>query len=187
MKAKNDKVSWWQTKYTWFTILSIIFALVFPLLMSAISHFGGVIVLKEQVLIAILGVQATIVGFFGLIFINALTSFRSTFEILARGLEKPREKDEASQYALAWWKAHSNTTKNRTDFIRHSLVTGIFLASSMLSIILALAVTSTEGLFYLSYLSIGILLFVCLPQIFWAINELGKDPYQDWSKAILKN
>ena len=137
-------------------------------------------------LIALLGVEATIIGFFGLIFVNALASFRSTFEILARGLEKPREKNEDSHYAIAWWKAHSATTKNRTAFINHSLITGIFLASSMLSTIFGLAVIVGEWSFYLSYLSIGILLFVCLPQIFWAINELGKDPYQDWCKPILK-
>lgn len=158
---------------------------VFPFLMSIVSFFGWVLVLKEQVLIALLGVEATIVGFFGLIFVNGLASFRSIFEILARGLDKRREPKEASDYALAWSKAHTATTENRNAYINHSLVTGAFLIFSMFSVILALAVVFEEWMFYLSYLSIGILLIVCIPQILWAIHDLGKDTYQNWSQPIL--
>ena len=184
--SNNNKIKWWQTKYTWFTIASVIIAFVFSFIMSIASSFGWVLVLKEQVLIALLGVEATIVGFFGLIFVNGLASFRSIFETLARGFDKHREPKEASDYARAWWEAHSATTKNRIAYINHSLVTGAFLISSMFSVILALAVTFEDWTFYFSYLSIGILLIVCIPQILWAIHDLGKDTYQNWSQPILK-
>jgi len=44
----NKKIRWWQTKYTWFTIVSVIVAFVFPFLMNTASIFGWVLVLKEQ-------------------------------------------------------------------------------------------------------------------------------------------
>ncbi len=185
LKDKN-KIRWWQTKYTWFTIVSVIIAFLFPFLMDIASFLGWVLVLKEQILIALLGVEATIFGFFGLIFVNGLASFRSIFEILARGFDKQREPKDASDYARAWWEAHSATTENRIAYINHSLVTGAFLISSIFSVILALAVTSGDWNFYLSYLSIGILLIVCIPQILWAIRDLGKDTYQNWSQPIFK-
>jgi hypothetical protein len=181
----HKKIQWWQTKYTWFTIVSVIIAFVFAFLMSFASFFGWVLVLKEQVLIAVLGVEATIVGFFGLIFVNALASFRSIFEILARGLEKD-QLDPNENRIDSLMKAHTATTENRNAFINHSLVTGAFLISSMFLVILALAVTFEEWIFFLSYLSIGILLIVCIPQILWAIRDLGKDTYQNWSQPILK-
>jgi hypothetical protein len=173
--------------------------------MGIASFYGFVLVLKEQVIIALLGVEATITGFFGLIFVNALASFRGTFDMLERGWNKNDEKiqkvkespnnketyeyektvNEGSNYAQVWWEAIDATNKNKTTLVKHSVVTGILLVSSLLSAILALAVTFEKLVFFFSYLSIGLLLFGCLSQIFWLINDLGKDPAKNWSQAII--
>jgi hypothetical protein len=192
-REKQDAIRWWQTKYTWVTILTVIIAFIFPLLMWICTFYGFASVLNYEMLIGFLAVEATITGFFGLIFVHGLATFISTFDILARGLERQLDKKketeadkrEGREYFVGWNKAHTATTNNRTMYIKHSLVTGGVLIFSMLSVIIALTFTLEWLVFYFSYFSIGLLLFVCLPQILWAMNDLGKDPYHDWTEAIL--
>jgi hypothetical protein len=206
MNPRNDKVNWWQAKYTWFTITTVIIAFIFIYIMYLASEYDIVLVLNQQVLIGLLSVEATVTGFFGLIFVNGLSSFRGTFEMLQKGEERNTEKSErarenraniseeqyrqttqeVSHYSNAWMKAIMATNKNKSSFVNHSLIAGISLGAALFIAILSQAINSLQAVFWLSYLSIGILLFVSLPQIFWSIRDLGRDPYQDWNKDIFK-
>ena len=200
----TTKVKWWQTRYTGFTVLCIILSVIFVSLMQQASNYSYILVLNQQVLTALLGVEATVTGFYGLIFVNGLASFRGTFEMLQKGDERNSAKSErarehrgsiseeqysemtkeVSEYANAWMKAIMATNSNKTGFVNHSLIAGVSLVASILTAILSLAVNSIQTTFYLSYLSVGILVFISLPQIFWSIRDLGRDSYQDWSKGL---
>jgi hypothetical protein len=172
--------------------------------MQIASDYGYVLVLNQQVLTALLGVEATVIGFYGLIFVNGLASFRGTFEVLQKGEERNATKSErvkenratiseekykeitkeVSEYSNAWIKAIIAANSNKTSFVNHSLVAGFSLVVSLLIAILSLAASSGRAVLCFSYFSIGVLIFVSLPQIFWAIRDLGRDAYQDWSKAV---
>ena len=199
------KPKWWQTRYTLFTIICVIMSFAFVPLMQLAYSYNLVQIFNQQILLALLGVEATITGFYGLIFVNGLASFRGTFEMLQNGWDRNSAKSErarenkanisednylevtkeCSAFSNGWIKAVLAANSNKINFVNRSIVTGVSLVVSIFAVLMSLAVNSMQATFFLSYLSFEILVFISLPQIFWAIRDLGRDAYQDWSKGCL--
>ena len=128
-----------------------------------------------------LGSIKTIFCFFGLILVYGLTSLDNRFERFEKVWERLPEKsysNEKREDVNVWYMAVMNLNNWKKDFINNSLITGSFLVVSFIFAILALGVTNTAWISYISSISVGIL-FVCLFRIFWVVYNLKKDPAQN--------
>lgn len=68
--ATNDNV-----KFAWFLILSVILGFFLTFLLIIAFHFGTLSVFSDVTLTALIQAEATIIGFFGIVFIYGLTSY----------------------------------------------------------------------------------------------------------------
>jgi hypothetical protein len=184
--ATNDNV-----KFAWSLILSVILGFLLTFLLIFAFHFGTLLVFSDVTLTALIQAEATIIGFFGIIFIYALTSYdnrrdrieATKFDYTALNFKLLSEKKLAEEKAKEIYNATSkgahdlleNIKKNKKALIDYSLISGVCLLLSLLSFILALSAPNDEWTIFLSSSAVG-LLFVGIFQIFWTMHDLGKDP-----------
>lgn len=122
-------------------------------------------------LTALIEAEATILGFFGLIFVYALTSLDNRFERFEnsfhrledrleefRRLEEKNPSKEKREELMGWLNAVNNLNKRKKEVVYRSLVTGSFLVLSFLLAILALGFPKQEVVLYLASFSVGLLL-----------------------------
>jgi len=171
---KEQTISWLK-EHKLFVVLSIILIPCFPFLMSIAFMFGIVAVFSEAMLTALIEAVATILGFFGLIFVYALTSIDRRLEMFNIAWFERSKNFDSSLYAREWNKAVENLNKNKKKLVSNSLITGFYLVLSLLLAILALGFPNEEVVLYLASFSV-VILFVSIFQIFWTIYDLGKDP-----------
>jgi hypothetical protein len=175
-KSMKDQTISWLKEHRLLVVLTIIFIPFFPFLIAIPFVFGVVAVFSEAMLTALVEAIATILGFFGLIFVYALTSLDNRTDMLNTAWFEMR-KDMTPEYPQVWAKAVENVAKNKKKLVSNSLITGIFLVLSLLFAILALGFPNEDVVLYLTTFSVG-LLFSSILQIFWTIYDLGKDPAQ---------
>jgi uncharacterized membrane protein len=165
-----------------------VFGSIYPFIVNIILLFGAVAVLSQDVLKSLIEAEATIIGFFGLILIYALTSFdnrqdrleqhfydlaiasKADFKVNFGGATKT-----ISEIAETYGPLLKNLRENRKRLVDISVFVGFFLVLSLFSAILALGIPNQEWAFYLSTFSLASL-FLSIFQIFWMIYDLGKKP-----------
>jgi len=185
-KPMKEQTISWLKEHKLFVVLSIILIPCFPFLMGIAFMFGIVAVFSEAMLTALIEAVATILGFFGLIFVYALTSIDRRLEMFnIAWFERSKNKEmtpkssekilENSAYSKEWNKSVENLNKNKKKLVSNSLITGFYLILSLLLAILALGFPNEEVVLYLASFSV-VILFVSIFQIFWTIYDLGKDP-----------
>jgi hypothetical protein len=176
MAMMKDQLISWLNRHRLLVVLTIIFIPFLPVIIGIPFVFGVVAIFSEAMLTALIEAEATILGFFGLIFVYALTSLDNRTDMLNTAWFELR-KDITPEYPPVWVKAVENVAKNKKKLVTNSLVAGIFLVVSLLLAILALGFPTEDWVLYLTTFSVG-LLFSSLLQIFWTIYDLGKDPAQ---------
>lgn len=186
-----------NVKLAWSLILSIVLGVLLTFLLIFAFHFGILSVFSDVTLTALIQAEATIIGFFGIVFIYALTSYdnrrdkiettKLDFAVLNIKLhsEKKISDEEAEKISNKTFKGANdlleNIKKNKKALIDYSLISGVCLLLSLLSFILALSAPNVEWTIFLSSSAVG-LLFVGIFQIFWTMHDLSKDPCEQKGK-----
>jgi len=110
------------------------------------QFFGAIAATKESMINALIQAEATILGFFGLIVIYALTSFDNRTDRLEEQLfkltteEHLNVKKEMLEREILRLKSYLSIIRtNKKDLVNNTLANGILLVSSLVLSILSLA------------------------------------------------
>jgi len=190
-KFKKSEIKQWIRENLKYIILPAIFAVVILIMIPVIVIFGVVAVYaKEPMLTSLIEAEATILGFFGLITVYALTSLDSNIDRYEQQIFDLREKhweldllirpetewEILGEEKIAFFnKRLSKIKEKKRKTVNSTLFTGAFLIGSLLSSILALGIPNDDWSFYLSSFSITFL-FASILDIVWTIYDLGKSP-----------
>jgi hypothetical protein len=178
-------------KFGWSLILSLILGILLVFLLTFAFRNGILLVFSNVTLNALIQAEATIIGFFGIIFIYALTSYdnrRDKIEatkldytalnvklLSEKKLTEEKAKEIQNATSKGAYDLLENIRKNKKALIDYSLISGFCLLLSLLSLILALSAPNVSWTTLLSSVAVG-LLFIGIFQIFWTIHDLGRDP-----------
>jgi len=176
--------------FGWFLVMSVGLGVLLMFLLTFAFHFGTLSVFGDVTLTALIQAEATIIGFFGIVFVYALTSYENRrdkiestqleftvleIQLKAEGKIDGKDKEVFQTLLRTSTPLLENIKKNRKELIDYSLISGFCLILSLLSFILALAAPNVQLIILFSSVAVG-LLFIGIFQIFWAMHELGKDP-----------
>lgn len=191
IKSKKSEIKQWISENRGFIAFSVILSICsIPLTLVILIYGLLAAVAKETMLPSLIEAEATILGFFGLIAVYALTSFDSRIDRLEEQLFDLREKhwelnlpsrpetewQILGEQKIAFFNKRLSKIKERKRKVVHSAsITGAYLIGSILSSILALGVPNDEWSFYLCSLSIALFL-ASIGVIVWMIYNLGKSP-----------
>jgi len=171
----------WESVVFWVYV----FGLSIPVIL--VSFFFGLfaVVAKDTMLASLIEAEATVLGFFGLIVVYALTSLdartdrleQQIFDITetnkfykSTGLgEKKTRRDEALRKTLR------NVQKKREQIINFAVITGGYLIVSLLLSILALGIPDVTSSFILCSLAVGLFL-TAIGGIFGVLHFIAKRP-----------
>jgi len=170
-------------KENWLFFLVFVFVMVFVMVFGEISRFySSVAMANPEMLKALVEAEATIIGFFGLIFIYALTSLDSRLDRLEeelfslttnKQLEIPKELSQAETSKISLTISSIQTSKKK--LVNDALRNGLLLVVSLLLLTLALG-TGQTGLGQMACdLGVGFF-FLGIATIFWMLRELSKTP-----------
>jgi len=141
--------------------------------------FAILAVVDKEMMQALIGAEATILGFFILIVIYGLTSFDTRIDRLEQQIfdmqtGKTRYHREFFEYLN---KRLENIEKSKKDIVSFSLIGGIILFASLLSSILGLGlsrISSNQWAFFTCLISL-LLLFLGIVSVLLIIRDLGKN------------
>lgn len=178
MPQEESKVRFWLV----FIILSAL-ALILIFVIGEISRLvGSIAVASESMLRTLIETEATILGFFGLIFVYALTSFDNRLDKLEEQLFKlttekhsdiPEELLRAGILRLKM--GLSNIEKNKKELVNDALGIGILLVASLILSILSLGLISMPVAVDLCQPAVAFF-FLSIGYIFWMFRKLAKPP-----------
>lgn len=179
-------------RLTWFSIFAVSMALASIFIWLSIP-FGLITVLSADALKTLIEAEATILGFFGLIVVYALTSYDNRIDKLEERIEDCRQNDKLVEPALLKGITLSGVYQDRQSKIkrRKQLVTSMMLVSlgslvfSFFLFITAYGILTSSGTatqtsremvsFPLSLLA-SMLLFIGILSIFLMLFRMGKEP-----------
>jgi hypothetical protein len=188
-RIKTEGIPWIK-KHWLFLIISLILAFSQPLILGIIFLYGLVATIEAETLKAIIQAETTILGFFALVVVYALTSLDNRMDRLEEQIFKVEEKylDFSDNP-----KSIINAGKTKTDKLRHrlnevqkikgktvysALYNGILLIGSLLASILGLGflgIPNHEWAFYMCSLS-AMLFFVGIGLILLTVYDLAQVP-----------
>lgn len=161
------------------TIFSIVFAFTSIYFLGFIFLFGLVAVISKEMLKALIEAEATILGFFGLITVYALTSLDTRIDKLEQQLHarifdiKEKFSDLGGVKKTYLTERLSNIKEEKRKTVYSALYAGVLLVGSLLSSILGLGIPIEEWAFYLCSLSV-LLFFFGIGQTLLMIYDLAK-------------
>jgi hypothetical protein len=148
---KKNRSRWSRTKSqiraNWkFYALVAIFLISMIITLQISQFFGAIAATKESMINALIQAEATILGFFGLIVIYALTSFDNRTDRLEEQLfkltteEHLNMKKEMLEREITRLKSYLSIIRtNKKDLVNNTFGNGILLVSSLVLSILSLA------------------------------------------------
>jgi hypothetical protein len=192
MFQKIRSGSTWIKQNRLFLIVAVLISLSLPFFLIGVSLFGLVASISADMLKALIEAQATILGFYGLIVIYALTSFDGRIDRLERQMFELNKEirvmdlEDLKKYgSLEKYKDMtrilSNVEKLKRRTVGSALFNGILLIGSLLTSILGLGFLGIpdnpfgEVVFGLSVFSV-MLFFFSIGLIFLMIYDLAKSP-----------
>jgi uncharacterized membrane protein YesL len=161
--------------------IALLFVTIPVLLVVALQvsqFFGSIAVTKESMLSTLIQAEATILGFFGLVAVYALTSFDNRADKLDERLfkltteEHPQIKKQMLELEISRLKENRDMIqKNKKNFVNSALGTGFFLFLSLI-----LSIFSFAQVPFASSLATGAIyfLFAGIVHIFMIFNNLAK-------------
>jgi len=182
--------SWMKKNLSFISFLIILSIGGIPLTLVIFIYGLVAVVAKETMLPSLIEAEATILGFFGLIVVYALTSLDSRMDRYEKQIfdlgEKHWELDLLSRPETEWQilgeekitffnKRLSKIKEKKRKTANLALVVGVYLIVSIMSSLLGLGIPDERWSFFLSSLSVA-LLFVSISGILWIIYGFGKSP-----------
>jgi uncharacterized membrane protein len=142
-----------KIKENWKSVVITIIIVCGSIILTVVSIFYGLVAVisKDTMLTSLIEAEATIIGFYGLILVYALTSFDSRADRIEQQLFDLIEKEKYSEIPIETLKtvtsknrgksldkALKNIQQRKIKLINSSLLVGVYLVSSLLLSILAL-------------------------------------------------
>lgn len=181
-EIKTEAIPWIRQHWLFLIILTI-FAFSQPLILGIIFLYGSVATVEVEMLKAMIEAEATILGFFALVVVYALSSLDNRIdrlELLLHILIFDREKfpdlGGIEQTILTERLSKINERKRKT--IYSAVYNGVLLIGSLLASILGLGflgIPNQEWAFYMCSLS-AMLFFVGIGLILLMIYDLAQSP-----------
>lgn len=180
----------WVRNHLLFLIVLVILAFSQPLILGIIFLYGLVATIEVEMLKAMIQAEATILGFYGLIVVYALTSLDNRTDTLEEQIFEVEEKYLDLPYAPESMRNIGKTRiakrnerlnklkKTRGKTVFSALQNGILLIGSLLASILGLGflgIPNQEWAFYMCSLS-ALLFFFGIGLILLMIYDLGQSP-----------
>ena len=176
-KIKSEVLPWVK-KNPILIIILVILAFSLPFLQGITFLFGAVAVIEKEVLKSLIGAEATILGFFGLTYVYALTSLDDRMDRLEQQIFdiQIRSMKQRNQVIFGDLPNRIENIKNaKRKTANSALFTGALLFGSLLTSILGLGMPNDEWAFYLCSFSV-LCLFFGIGQILLVIYDLRKSP-----------
>jgi len=175
-KVKESELVQTIKKHPLATIFSIVFALTSSYFLGIIFLFGAVAVISKEMLKALIEAEATILGFFGIFAVYALTSFDSRMDRLEEQLFDIQMKSMKQRNQVIFGDLPNKIKgiqKAKRRAVLSALYAGILLVGSLLSSILGLGFPIEEWAFSLCSLS-AMLFFFGIGQTLLMIYDLAE-------------
>lgn len=173
-KVKESELVRTMKQHPLATIFSIVFAFTLIYFLGIIFLFGLVAVISKEMLKALIEAEATILGFFGIIAVYALTSLDSRIDRLEEQNFDIQMKSMKSRNQVIFEDLPNKIEgiqKTKRRAVLSMLYAGILLVGSLLSSILGLGFPNEEWAFNLCSLSV-LLFFFGIGQTLLMIYDL---------------